>query len=210
MQTQRIRQMITAAVADDNRTGATARLLREFATAMAIQVPEADVTGTATFLREYIEHVPMLIEVAGEAARQVGVEAEFEALLVGAARYWHEPNDAIPDRAGLFGLLDDAYVFLTLIHAMSLNCQQRMGRQLVQMDLTPANTAVRRLIGEPIASQLDGIVAGILQGPSIQAALNQLLALAPRFNTFNTPDPIWGNASIDEIVTARMGALGIV
>jgi hypothetical protein len=23
-------------------------------------------------------------------------------------------------------------------------------------------------------------------------------------------DPIWGNASIDEIVTARMGALGIV
>jgi hypothetical protein len=92
---------------------------------------------------------------------------------------------------------------------MSANWQQRSGRPLISLDLAPANRHARLLIGEPFASQLDMRVQQVMGGPSVQSMLEMPMRVGVAMPTFNVPDPIWGNASIDEIVNTRLGAMGI-
>jgi hypothetical protein len=41
--------------------------------------------------------------------------------------------------------------------------------------------------------------------------IQQVFATLPMLgSSLATPDPIWGNASIDDIVTTRLGAMGVV
>jgi hypothetical protein len=37
-----------------------------------------------------------------------------------------------------------------------------------------------------------------------------MLRMGAAMPTFNVADPIWGNASIDDVVQARLGAMGVV
>ncbi|MBI4499939.1 MAG: hypothetical protein HY700_02140 [Gemmatimonadetes bacterium] len=93
---------------------------------------------------------------------------------------------------------------------MSANLHARAGRPLISLDLSQANAIARHLIGEPFAAQLDMIVGQIMGGPIVHAVFDALYRIGASMPTFNTPDPIWGNASVDEIVNARLGAMGIV
>lgn len=69
---------------------------------------------------------------------------------------------------------------------------------------------MRHLIGEPIASQLDALVAQHVVGPMIQSGLQQLMS----FGQLNMAMPGFGNYmslyEIDRSVDVQMGAMGIV
>jgi hypothetical protein len=69
------------------------------------------------------------------------------------------------------------------------------------------NQRVRNLIGEPSATLVDTQIAIALAVPAVMAVLEGLESFG---GTLVDRDPIWGNASIDDIVDARLGALGIV
>lgn len=49
---------------------------------------------------------------------------------------------------------------------------------------------------------------GVLQGPTLQQSIQELMSFAAR-PPINVPDPIYGNASIDDIAKVRLGAMGI-
>jgi hypothetical protein len=67
---------------------------------------------------------------------------------------------------------------------------------------------MRAFIGEPVVSILEQRVGITLANVMMHRLLGQI---ASRGFTFpSAPDPIWGNASMDEIVTARLGAMGVV
>lgn len=210
MRTAEMRHAINKLVQEEKRSKKTATDLRKFAREIGLNVSDSDVQHSVQFLTEYIEHVPEVIEATEAAAQERGMRAEARQFLQAAEEYWFDPHDVFPDHLGLMGYVDDAYVCLSVIQQMSSNLQQRTGRPLISLDLSPANKGARYLIGEPWASQLDVRIQQILGGPSIQTVFETLQRMGATMPTFNVPDPIWGNASIDDIVTARLGAMGIV
>jgi uncharacterized membrane protein YkvA (DUF1232 family) len=167
-----------------------------------------DLDGALAFIRDYIAHVPETMDAIAAAAPQLGNAVPLQHLLSVSEQYWFAALDIIPDHIGLTGLLDDAYYVLTLMHGVSEGYRQRTGTSLLTPNLGPANVIMRAVIGEPHASVLDAAIQAVQQGPTIEALINQVVGMMGR--PMSVPDPIWGNASIDEIVNARMGMMGFV
>jgi uncharacterized membrane protein YkvA (DUF1232 family) len=207
--TQSIRNMITQGMQHEENTGALANILKQVASMYGQQPSDQQLLDTVHFIRTYVEHVPALLEHMAAVATQENLTGDVEPMLAAIEQYFVQSIDIIPDHAGLVGLMDDAYLAHCLMQAMSDRYQRRMDSTLLPLNMTAANQAIRVLIGEPHATALDASVRNVLQGPAVQNALQQLMMFSMRMPT-NVPDPIWGNASIDEIVNARMGALGIV
>ena len=208
MRTAEIRKQIKAALDDERRTNRLRGILVQMANARGLKPSAQDLEGALAFIREYIEHVPASMEAIAAAAPKIGDQAQLQHLLSAAEQYWFATLDFIPDHIGLTGLLDDAYYVLSLMHGISEGYRQRTGSSLLSPDFATANAAMRVLIGEPHASLLDTSIATAQQGPALQNLINQIVRGMGQ--PMNVPDPIWGNASIDEIVNARMGAMGIV
>jgi hypothetical protein len=125
--------------------------------------------------------------------------------------YWFEANDLIPDDQGLLGLLDDAYATLILLQAISDYSQATFGRPLLQQNMTAANQGMRGIIGDPIVSILEQRVGLTMANAMMHRILGQIANTGFSFSGFSGGrDPMWGNASMDDIVTARLGAMGYV
>jgi len=210
MQTQTIRRMITDAVNHEANTGTLSGLVAQFAQSQGLQPSAADIAGVVKLIQEYVEHAPAFLEAAATAAEQAGITGQVMPILEVAEQYFLSPVDVIPDHLGLVGLMDDAYLVHCLIQGISELYQQQTGNPLLPIDTTALNRFMRGLIGEPGASVLDTAVAGTLGMPNIQQALQQLVTNYGPTMSMEGPDPIWGNASIDEIVDARLGAMGVV
>lgn len=208
MRTAEIRKQIKAAVEDERRTHRLRGILVQVANAHGKRPTHQDLDGVLAFVKDYIEHVPATLEAIAAAAPKIGGQAQLQHMLSSAEEYWFAALDIIPDHVGLTGLLDDAYYVLSLMHGISEGYRERTGTSLLSPNILPANVMMRAIIGEPHASLLDAAIASARQGPALQNLINQVVRGFGQ--PMNVPDPIWGNASIDEIVNARMGAMGIV
>lgn len=209
MDTNQMRRVIAEKVAEEQRTNKAANGIRDWARRQGLGVSQSDIAGAVQFTKEYIEHVPQIIEMTESASRDRGLLAEAQQFLKPAEQYWSDTHDVLPDHHGLFGLLDDAYVFLSVIDAMSTNLQAHTGWPLLSLNLSVANANARNLIGEPFATQLDMRVQQIMGGNLVQTFYEAMAKYAVPAQTLQIRDPIWGNASVDDIVRVRLGALGI-
>ncbi len=212
MQLDTIKKMIVEAQQIEERTGLLADCLRKLALMNGVQLSEAQMQGVLEFVYGYIQSVPYFMEEGLKAAKKAGMKEEMESVLDAAERYWLEPFDVIPDQYGMLGILDDAYFSLCLIQKVGNHCEEESGNPLLAVDLTPANTMVRGMIGEPHASTLDTLVANALGAAPMMQLMQQVAGLMGTYGTLSmdTPHPMWGNASVDEIVNVQMGAMGIV
>jgi hypothetical protein len=199
--------MIQDAVADEERTGRLGKVVKEAARQRGNTPTKEAVRGVVAFVREYAEHVPLFMEQAASAAQQLGLSSEMGQLLQELESYWFEADDLIPDHLGLVGLADDAYATLFLLQGLSEYCQKTFGRLLLAQDLTAANQAMRGFIGDPGVSILEQRAGVTLANAMMQRLLGQISAGGVAFPS--APDPIWGNASIDDIVKTRLGAMGV-
>lgn len=208
MRTSEIKKMIRDAVADEEKTSRLANNMREVARRNGADPNPQDVEGGVACVREYIEHVPYYLEQATNAARQAGLGAEMAQMVSELEAYWFEANDLIPDHLGMMGLMDDAYACLMLLQSLSEYTQATLGRPLLQQNLSQINLAIRQLIGEPVATQLDQRVGITVANAMMQRVIGQVMNTG--FSFGGGPDPYWGNASVDEIVNVRLGAMGVV
>lgn len=206
---KKIQKMVRKAVGEDQRTGGLARAVNDLAKMRGVSLQPQQAEEICSFIREYVEHAPALIDQIGAAARDAQVADEIDPLLAAAGEYFFAPHDVIPDHLGLVGLVDDAYVTHMLIQGASEFIRNRTGKPLLQADYSQLNLFIRGVIGEPHASVLDSGVAVALQGPMLEQMLGSLPAGGLDFGAV-APDPIWGHASMDEIVDARLGAMGVV
>lgn len=206
-----IRKKIKKAMKHENKHHTVANAIIALAAQNGRQLTQPQVDEALTFIKEYVEHVPHFLSEGRKKAKEHNVH-EMEGVLSSASWYWALEQDVIPDRMGLLGIIDDAYCSLCMLQALSDQSLQQKGAALLPMDLKPANQGMRMLIGEPAASQLDMIVAEKLGAPNLINAINAIAASAmaagPMFAS--GPDPMWGNATMDEIVDARLGAMGVV
>ena len=207
MRTQAIRNMIQNAIVDEQTTGRLANTVISVARGNGINLTKQQVNAVLDFVREYILHVPFYLEEGYQNAQQVGLSEEIYQMMAVIEEYWFREEDVIPDHYGLAGILDDAYASLQLIQSFSDFSKQTRGYAILNQDLKPANQWIRAFIGEPAVSILDQSVGLTLATVVSSKILNQLYK--SNFN-FGVKDPIWGNATTEEIANARMGALGIV
>lgn len=210
MHTQEIRQQVSAAVVHEQQTGTLAALLLQGARMRGAQPTPGAIGGGVSFIKEYIEHAPALLEALAAAGGKAGIGKVVSPIVDAAEQYFLAPFDFMPDQWGLVGLMDDAYLAHSLVQAVSERYRRQTGTPLLppSMDLTKANQVIRSLIGEPLASQIDAAMVGILAMPYLNQALVQMPVLQVPFQM--QTDPVWGNMSINEIVDHRMGMLGVL
>ena len=208
--------MIASAVDDENRNKRLAQTFINIAKANGKQPRSEDIDGVVTYIRDYIEYVPALLEATVAAAQKAGIAGQVLPILQAAEQYFLNPNDLIPDHLGLLGLMDDAYLTLSLIQAISRSYQQQSGTPLVSVDLSAANNSMRALIGEPLATQLDQGVIRTLQMQQIQQAIRQLtgfgatLPLSSLMHASNLMQSQLNSHQMDNWVNTQLGSLGIL
>jgi uncharacterized membrane protein YkvA (DUF1232 family) len=206
-----VETQIEDAVADEGRSGRLRRALKEHARSHGHSAQDSDLDGAIGFVVDYVRHVPELFRSGLETARIAGLEVQMSKVLESAASYWAMAEDMIPDRLGLLGVLDDAYCSLTLLQALSDRHEEETGRRLFSPDLQAANEAMRRLIGEPIASQLDMYVGSKFDADPMVQMARALRSVSRQGEglTLPTGPGIWGEGPVEEVVRIHLGAVGL-
>jgi uncharacterized membrane protein YkvA (DUF1232 family) len=163
----------------------------------------------ARFVSGYIEQVPYMMKVAWTAATNVGLETQMKKILQMVESYWLEGDDVIPDELGVIGLLDDAYCSLTSLQAVSDHYQLQTGKYLFPNDLSAANMAMRKIIGEPYASELDRIVIKTMRETGLIEAVKSMASEEKRLN-FAANSTIWSHGPAGELDIADLKKLGLL
>lgn len=209
MDTTFIESMIAEHCADANTEPELHDLLAVVAEREGVQVQVKDLEHGARFVCGYIEQVPYMMKVASTAARNVGLETEMKRILKMVNSYWVEGDDVIPDELGVIGLLDDAYCSLTSMQAVSDHYRLQTGKHLFPGDLTTANRAMRKIIGEPYASELDRIVIKTMTETGLIEAVKSMASEEKRHD-FATNSTIWNHGPASELEITHLKNLGIL
>ncbi|TVP58025.1 MAG: hypothetical protein EA349_05300 [Halomonadaceae bacterium] len=113
------------------------------------------VKDLVSFVVEYIEMAPRLIECVAVCAREAGVERLFQPFVAAAMGYFTTPSVLLARFDGLNALLIKAYQCHRLMEEMYENNRTIRNSNLVEIEATQANLLSHHLIGEPFANELD-------------------------------------------------------
>jgi len=200
--------MIAALRADAETEPELRDLLAVVADRQGVEASPEDLDLGARFVIAYIEQVPYMMKVAWTAATNVGLEKEMQRVLAMVESYWVEGDDVIPDGLGVIGLLDDAYCSLNSLQAVSDHYRLQTGKHLFPDDLSEANRAMRRIIGEPYASELDRIVIRTMKDAGLLDALTKLANEEKRLHLASN-STIWSHGPAGRFDIAALARLGI-
>ncbi len=168
-----------------------------------------DLQRGTRFVHGYIEQVPYMIKVAWTAACNVGLEAEITQILDMVASYWEQGDDIIPDGLGIIGLLDDAYCSLSSLQAVSDHYQLQTGKYLFPDDLSTANKVMRKIIGEPYASDLDRLVIHTMQETELIEVMKKFSSEEKQL-AFAHRSTIWNHGPAGSMDLQELAGLGLV
>jgi hypothetical protein len=167
-----------------------------------------DLERGVQFVIAYIEQVPYMMKVAWTAACNVGLETEMRRILEMVDSYWREGDDIIPDELGVVGLLDDAYCSMTSLQAVSDHYRLQTGKFLFPDDLSEANRAMRQIIGEPYASELDRIVVRTMRETGLVDTVTSMASEEKRLN-LAANSTIWNHGPAGQIDITSLIPLGV-
>lgn len=207
--TSSIENIIAECSADPASGAELHDLLAAVAERQGAEVTEPALERGATFVRAYVEQVPYMLKVARTAAGNVGLAAQMDRILAIIRRYWEQDDDIIPDHLGIIGLLDDAYCSLTTLQAVSDHFQLQTGKNLFPDNLTEANKVMRRIIGEPYATDLDRLVIRAMNDAEVMESLLGLASEEKRLNLANQAT-IWNHGSAGRMETEGLEGLGLL
>jgi uncharacterized membrane protein YkvA (DUF1232 family) len=209
MDTSQIEDMIAAQCGDLQATDELQDLLAAVAEQSGVVPGKSELENGARFVCSYIQQVPYMLKVAWTAACNVGLEKEFGSIVERVQSYWLQDHDVIPDQLGIIGLLDDAYCSLTSLQTVSDYYQLQTGKHLFPEDLTAANQAMRKIIGEPYGSNLDQIVSLSLQEAGIVDALKSLASPEKQMRLANRAT-IWSHDPAGQFPVEELRGLGLL
>jgi uncharacterized membrane protein YkvA (DUF1232 family) len=207
--TASIENIIARCCADPGADAELHDLLAAVAERQGREAAEEPVARGARFVRAYVEQVPYMMKVAYTAAGTVGLNAQMERILSAVTSYWEQDDDLIPDHLGIIGLLDDAYCSLTSLQAVSDHFQLQTGKYLFPDDLTEANKVMRRIIGEPYATELDRLVIRTMHDAGVVESMISLASMEKRLD-FANQSTIWNHGSAGRMDTDGLEGLGLL
>ena len=169
-----IRQQIDRAIEQERKEPVLARHLMITLESDDKSLPEKEIQTAVQLATQYIHEVPSLLEHLLRTAEEAGEIGNIGPLLEGAAVYFLEPQDYIPDHIGLYGLLDDAYLTNRLLESLYIYYERETGLPLMPANLHRANRLVRVFLGEDLAERLDAIVSQAVQQRLYEISLREL------------------------------------
>lgn len=206
--TKAIESMIAQLSADADAEPELRDLLAVVAEQHRADPGEEDLQQGVRFVIAYIKQVPYMMKVAWTAACNVGLESEMRRILEMVDSYWLEGDDVIPDELGVIGLLDDAYCSMTSLQAVSDHYRLQTGKHLFPDDLSDANRAMRQIIGEPYASELDRIVIHTMKKTHLIETITSLASEEKRLN-LAANNTIWSHGPAGRLDIANLAPLGV-
>jgi len=206
MQIERLRAQIEEGKDIERRTGSLRRAVVNLLRRSGVRVVDQDVDKVVAFVSDYIEHAPVLMVAIEEAAAQNGTQADIQPILDATASYFEAPDDIIPDRYGLVGLLDDAYLTHSLMERISDRYKLQSGKSLLPIEAHGTNAFIRRLIGVPFINILDEHVSATMESLRIESEVNRILAAFEQIDLVSVADPLWGNLNTSDVSFLRIVA----
>jgi hypothetical protein len=174
MNSNDVRQKIAAALAHEQNTHAMKKRLMSRGLSLELQRIALEV------VEGYLNETPDLMDVADSAAAAGGIQGAMRPLFDAALQYWEEGGDVIPDRLGLYGLLDDAYLTRTLLEKAATEVCSRTGHPLFSVDLATSNGPVRDLLGSALTAELDEHVNAVVYGERLATFYEEMTRRAPQ------------------------------
>ncbi len=168
-----------------------------------------DLELATRFVCSYIDQAPYMMKVAWTAAGNIGLENEMEQILGVVQSYWEQDDDIIPDKLGVIGLLDDAYCSLCTFQAISDHFQLQTGKYLFPDDLSAANRIMRRIIGEPYASELDKLVLNTMRESRAVESMKRLSSAEKQLN-FSRQSTIWNHGPAGDLGVSALAGIGLL
>lgn len=184
-------------------------LLAVVAEQQGVEAGTKELQVAAQFVSAYISLVPYMMKIAWTSALNVGLEKEMGGILETVQSYWREGDDVIPDELGVIGLLDDAYCSLNLLQAVSDNYRLLTGKHLFPDDLTEANQAMHRIIGEPYVSELDTLVVRTMKDACLVDAVKKLADDDKRI-LLDSDSTIWNHGPAGHVDVKGLKGLGFL
>ena len=209
MDTAQIQKIISDQFADPKSAMDLQKLLKVVAERQNAKPTAMDLAHGSSFICNYLEQVPYLLTVAWTSARNVGLETEVTSILKMVESYWIEDDDVIPDSIGIFGLLDDAYCSLLSMQTLSDMYRMQSGKHLFPDDLTAANKAMRKIIGEPYTTELDELVSEAIADAKVDEAV-QWLASPEKQRLLDSEATIWNHGPVSQLPVSQLAGLGLV
>ena len=105
--------------------------------------------------------------------------------------------------------MDDAYCSLSLLQSVSDHYRLQTGKFMFPADLTTANQAMREIIGEPYAAELDRFIFTTLNDACVMDAV-KILADQEKQLYFDMQGTIWSHDSAEAIDIPSLKALGLL
>ena len=209
MKTSAIEAMIAVQNADSHAESELHDLLAVVAERGGKEAGADELERATRFVCSYIEQVPYVIKVAWTAACNVGLEEEMERIIAVVTSYWEQDDDIIPDYLGIIGLLDDAYCSLSSLQSVSDHFQLQTGKFLFPVDLSAANKVMRKIIGEPYASDLDRLVIKTMRESQVIESMKKLSSQEKQLD-FANQSTIWNHGPAGEMDMQDIAPLGLV
>ena len=209
MDTSFIESMIERLGDDSHPDPELCDLLSVVAERNGAEAGAGEIERGARFVTGYIEQVPYMLKIAWTSASNVSLEKEMNCILERVESYWKEGDDVIPDDLGVIGLMDDAYCSLTLLQAVSDNYRLMTGKHLFPDDLTAANQAMQRIIGEPYVSELDTIVVRTMKEACLVDSVKKLADEEKRMH-LDADSTIWNHGPAGKLDIEGLEDLGLV
>jgi hypothetical protein len=167
MNTHDLRKKINRALQKEDRSKILIKHLEK-------SLAKKDAETSFNFITGYVTHTPDIMDSVYTAAQSAGVLDQFQPVFDAVFNYWNEEYDVIPDKNGLSGLTDDAYLSLCLMQKIANSKMQGSSSVLIKLELDNANKLMRNLFGTNVANILDKMVQDVFSSSQFQ---NQLLAL---------------------------------
>ncbi len=209
MDTSKIESMIIDCCSDAQNDPDLHDLLAVVAERQGVSAAPEDLEQGARFVLGYIRQVPYMMKIAWTAAKTVGLKKEMKKILKMVQSYWIEGDDVIPDELGVIGLMDDAYCSLTSLQAVSDHYQLQTGKFLFPDNLASANKAMRKIIGEPYATDLDRIVIITIQDTGLIEAVISFASEEKQLN-FSNHSTIWNHGPVGDSDLQELRGLGLL
>ena len=208
MKTKQITGQIKREIEKDKKSHSLAALMKDNIRNSGGK-PDADSIERAVgFFYTYLLLVPTITNQTISAARKANILNLVQPLIGIIEDYFVNPNDLLPDRSGLFGLIDDAYFSLKMIQVISEEYARQAGVPLISFNLAPFNDSVRGVLGDNIAQPIELAIIGAFQSQTVQ---NPFMQLINQYNsTMFIDHPMYGTCSVSDVANARLGAMGVV
>ncbi len=209
MDTSSIEAIIAACIAEPAADHELRDLLAVVAERHGRDPGTEDLDMATRFVGSYISQAPYMMKVAWTAASTIGLQQEMEQILAVVHSYWEKHDDIIPDNLGMIGLLDDAYCSLCALQAVSDHYQLQTGKYLFPDDLSTANRIMRKIIGEPYATDLDKLVMTTMRESGAIDSMKRM-ASSEKQTDFARQSTIWNHGPAGDLGVNALAGIGLL